>query len=379
MMSVRRSIPILVLALVACEGKEEEVLPPAKLPASRVDLPPGTSLLPFDAARPGKAGPEGLVMAENKKLYAALTNLRDDYAPAGPGLLAEIDPASGETALIDLGADCTNAQGVAARGTKVYATCTADYVNGKLAIFDTSTRQVTRVAVGGGPWAIAVGDDGTVFLGNSGYGPGIDCDADGTTAWDEYLTPGTVDVVSPSGVVTHSAASGQVVACAPSCDARWGGIGDLRVVGGDLYVACLGTDQLARLDPTDMRVKSVLAVGDGPQALAPGLGGKILVANSIAGTLSVVTPATDGSMTVERDKMRLGDVSNDVEVRGNFAYVVSSGFHTVQKIDLATFKTVEVLSTLPRSNPWAIALESDTAAWVTNYQLGALVKIEFRE
>lgn len=86
-----------------------------QIPLSGVDLKPfdgGTSI-----PRPS------WIVAQNGKLYAPLNNLRADYSPGGPGLLAKIDPADNSVSTVDLGEGCLNAGYVAPYGTGLLVSC----------------------------------------------------------------------------------------------------------------------------------------------------------------------------------------------------------------------------------------------------------------
>ena len=65
------------------------------------------------------------VVAHRGQVYVALNNLDpDSYAPAGPGLLAKVDPATDAVRVIDLGADvCLNPQWLASVGERLAVSC----------------------------------------------------------------------------------------------------------------------------------------------------------------------------------------------------------------------------------------------------------------
>jgi hypothetical protein len=64
------------------------------------------------------------LVAHRGMLYAALNNLHpDSYTPAGPGLLARVDPVTGEVSKVPLGADCLNAGWVASDGARLFVSC----------------------------------------------------------------------------------------------------------------------------------------------------------------------------------------------------------------------------------------------------------------
>ena len=88
-----------------------------------VDLS-GVDLKPFDAASsPALARPYALT-AWKGRLYLPLNNLDINYAPAGPGMLLELDPTSRALSTVDLGAVCLNAASVVATAEALFVGCT---------------------------------------------------------------------------------------------------------------------------------------------------------------------------------------------------------------------------------------------------------------
>lgn len=109
-----------------------DISDPANLVAGTpVDLST-VDLKPFDAAVPALARPYAL-LAWKDKLYAPLNNLDVGYAPAGPGMVLELDPATRALSSVDLGTVCLNAAAVAATEDALYVSCT-----GKVT-YDTTT------------------------------------------------------------------------------------------------------------------------------------------------------------------------------------------------------------------------------------------------
>lgn len=81
----------------------------------------GVDLKPFAG---GRSIPRpSWILSRNGKLYVPLNNLRSDYSPGGPGLLARIDPATREVTAIDLGEGCLNAGYVGAAGDRLLVSC----------------------------------------------------------------------------------------------------------------------------------------------------------------------------------------------------------------------------------------------------------------
>ncbi len=73
------------------------------------------------------------VVALGTQVYVPLANLKADYTPAGNGKLAVIDPSANGglgalAGVVDLGAACTDAGGIAAQSGTVYVACTSGSV-----------------------------------------------------------------------------------------------------------------------------------------------------------------------------------------------------------------------------------------------------------
>ncbi|MCL2178512.1 MAG: hypothetical protein FWB81_03745 [Cystobacterineae bacterium] len=62
-------------------------------------------------------------------LYVALSNLADDYRPAGPGAIAKVDPHTLETSVLFLGDECTNVVTLVSNGEVLVASCAGDWSN----------------------------------------------------------------------------------------------------------------------------------------------------------------------------------------------------------------------------------------------------------
>ena len=104
----------------------------------------------------GQPYPTGVAVVGDT-VYVTLNNLDENYAPAGNGRLATYERSSGEKGMIDLGATCTNPGFTAVAGTEIYVACTDSYVDGEVAIVDTTTATVTRrIATGGAPARLAL-------------------------------------------------------------------------------------------------------------------------------------------------------------------------------------------------------------------------------
>ncbi|MCL2012983.1 MAG: hypothetical protein FWG75_09385 [Cystobacterineae bacterium] len=67
------------------------------------------------------------VLHHQGALYVALNNLNAYYMPAGPGLIAKVDPQTLATSLLSLGDTCTNVSSLASNGKLLAASCAGDW------------------------------------------------------------------------------------------------------------------------------------------------------------------------------------------------------------------------------------------------------------
>lgn len=121
------------------------------------------SAIPIEGEIEGLAYPAGVAVAGGR-VYAALNNLDDNFAPAGNGRLWSYDPASDAQEFVDLGPDCKNPGYVATRGETVYLACAGKYGadDGAIAVYDPASEAGVRVIhVGGAPARLSL--DGEVI------------------------------------------------------------------------------------------------------------------------------------------------------------------------------------------------------------------------
>ncbi len=97
--------------------------PEAPSAVTSYPMPQGAALQPLPNGDP-VARPWSIT-AHQGQLFVALSNLNPDtYVPEGNGMLARIDPVSGDVTPIDLGNDvCLNAVSVASDGQRLFVTC----------------------------------------------------------------------------------------------------------------------------------------------------------------------------------------------------------------------------------------------------------------
>lgn len=321
---------LLVLTLAgACAAPE--VPPRATLTARierRIVLPEGAALAPFDAARPGEAGPGALAIAHGS-LYTVLQNL-DRYAPAGPAFLAAYDPATLEQRALTpivLGDDrCLNATSILPTEDGLLVACA-----GRVALPPATTTDgllvelspdgtVRRLAhVGRSPGGLArAGDD--VWLGD-GEGGGL-----------SHVSFATFAVRAGAG------GAGLVQACEAG-STKSGFVADVLAFDGRLFAACFNDDAVIELDPRDgTRVGPPLPTGAGPLRLAR-LGPSIHVLDDLGGTLTVIAPGPPpvsqrAALRLGRDDDEGGNDPQGIAGDATIAGITNSAYGTFVLVDL---------------------------------------------
>ena len=89
----------------------------------------------------------------------------------------------------------------------------------------------------------------------------------------------------------------------------------------------------------------------------------VYIINGLAETLSVFDIE---QQTITNGVLTVGKWPNWIAVRGDRAYVVNSGDHTVQVIALDAMSSVGTIDVGEGANPMQIAFLSDQKAYVTN-------------
>jgi hypothetical protein len=334
----------------------------------RIALPAGADLAPFDTNQPGRARPQTPAFAAGK-VWVPLTNLGSDFKPKGPGHLVAIDPATNTAGQpINLGAACKNAGWVTAQANDIFAVCGGTYGgapdfacqdDGAVVQLDASSGQIVRTAaVGGCPVSAAVHAI-HVWVGDS------------NRTLRMFHRTGTGEVQFGKG------AAAPLEVCP---EAAFTQAGDIFVSADTMYVACSGTNNVVRLDANTAAAQGApAAVGAGPVALSA-IGQKLLVLNGLSDSLSVVDLGDWPSAVAEAEIV--GDTPQDVEARGDFAFVVESAQHTVTMLDPAKpagqTKLAQV-STGNDTNPYGLAMTGDTTAFVTLLLTDEVVRVEFTQ
>jgi hypothetical protein len=352
---MRRILLTFYALLAACGGSQQSAPPLSKIP-----LPKGSALKPYDAANPGTAHPYNMA-AVGSKVYVVLGNLRADYSVGGPGILASVVPSEGVKDVIDLGGSdekqCQNPGAVRADGTKLYVACAGDFSGstGRAVVeVDSTTATVTRtrtLSSDEAPSGIAPAPD-KIWVGLSGSPTVISIDR------------GTFAVTGAGGTQTAI-----TLDCPHTIYAY---VPDLLVVGSDLYALC-SSDRagvIFRLDAATGQVKGDAAVGATPTALAQTPDGRIAVVCTADNTLWIATPGSGGTITAQLAHTYASATSTLQGVRssGRYVFTTASGSNTVQKIDVSVSptKVVAEANTGTGTAPWDVLPLSDDSAVVSD-------------
>jgi hypothetical protein len=367
---MRRILLSFCAVLAACGGSQQSAPPLSKIP-----LPKGSALKPYDPANPGTAHPYNMA-AIGSKVYVALGNLRADYSVGGPGMLTSVVPSEGVKDVIDLGGSdgkqCQNPGAVRADGTKLYVACVGDF-NGTtgraLVEVDSTTATATRtrtLATEQAPNGVAPAAN-KIWLGLAGSPSLISVDRNTFTVADGGGAQSAITLDCPHTIYAY--------------------VPDLLVVGSDLYALC-SSDRagvIFRLDASTGQPKGHATVGATPTALAQTPDGRIAVVCSIDNTLWIATPASDGTITAQLAHTYASGTSTLQGVRSSTRYLftTASASNTVQKIDVSVSpaKVVAEANTGTGTAPWDVIPLSDDTAIVSDSRsddLTGLTAVDFK-
>ena len=344
---MKQIIPILAL-LAACGGK------PRAPSFSSVPMPAGSALEPFDPSKPSLARPSAMALF-NGKAYIALGNYDAGFTPRGPGLLAVLDPDSGNLSTIDLGGasgkQCLQPGWVRESGGKLYVACSGAFSPGSgeaIVEVDPVTAKVTRAVQ---PPTVPSGlafTSSRIWFGDAFSGAVFAVDRATFT-----VVAGPLQIPCPS-VGTYQTTN------------------DVILVQGDLYATCSNGDAgiLSRLDAATGAVKmqadaGPIAVeftetGDGRIAIVSGADNRLRLVTIGPSALSVAEAYTFGAKT---------STIQDVHARDQFLFTAASGSNTVQKLDLTKSGPQMLVGEANVGDgavPWNIVPLDDDHALVTN-------------
>jgi len=217
--------------------------------AANLVMPKNSDLLPFEPQSPGHARPQGVVVVDNTA-YITLSNLGDDWMPAGPGLVVVVDIASWTMdKIIELSK--TNPATIyrpASGANKLYVTCSGAFDGtGIVEVIDSSSKTIINtIEIGGAPGRMWIDNEDNAWVGDQ---------LDGQ-------------------VLRFNVSSGQVGDAIMLCPSDYNAgiydyISDVATDGkGTVFAACFATDQVCMFSASGDGSDAIcLEVGDGPVAL----------------------------------------------------------------------------------------------------------------
>jgi len=353
---------IAAIAIAACAAPPTQPEPFARrlLVAARRTLPAGAELLPDDAAKPGEAKPQAVVVAGGN-LWIFLTNLArltgGGYAPASPSYAVVLDPATLDTkALVRLERDgkrCLNAGYAKAAGDRILVACAADFAGaGALAEISIADRTVLRVTpVEGAPGSLLASGP-VVWMGDLAGGKLIG------------IEPETGTIRTPVEVCPLGAAPFEMV-------------GDVALAQGRAFAACFGRDQVVEFDvATGQPLGPRLDVGDGPIAFARATD-SLWVLDNLGSTLSRVRPGPPAAALAA--VLALGQTPTGVDAHGTLLAIANSTDGTVTLLDATGPAKLDSADLKHPGDgtpyPWGVAFGED-AVFVALNGPGEVVRVE---
>jgi hypothetical protein len=343
-----KRIAAVVLFLAACGGK-----PKAPVSITSVPMPAGAALKPFDPAQPGLARPSAMTVY-NGRAYIALGNYDATYTVRGPGMLAVLDPATGNLSTIDLGGasgkQCLQPSWVRESGGKLYVACSGNYSPGSgeaLVEVDPAGAKVTRVL------QPPVVPSGIAFT--------------PSRIWFGDAFSGAVYAVDRG---TFSLVAGPLQIPCPQTGS-YQTTNDVILVQGDLYAACSNGDGgiLSRLDASTGAVKMQVDAGPIAVEYTETGDGRIAIVSGGDSRLRLVTIGATALTVEEAYTFVRTSAIQDVHAHGQFLFTAASGSNTVQKLDLTKTGSQMLVGEAnvgDNASPWNIVPLDDDQALVTN-------------
>jgi hypothetical protein len=242
------------MLLVTCFLSNEllRVDPEADLAASpvldRTPMPAGADLKPFDPQIQSHARPQGVAVVGHKA-YVTLSNLGDDWSPAGPGMVVVVDVAAWtQDKIIELSkTNPATAYNPFSKNDLIYVPCSGNYDGtGVVEVLDTTSDSIVRtVETGGAPGRMWVDENDIAWVGDQLDGQVLKFDAETYQGLDSVM-------LCPADYENEI----------------YDFISDVATDGrGNVYAACFATDAVHIFPAEGGSKPEVVEVGDGPQAL----------------------------------------------------------------------------------------------------------------
>jgi len=165
-------------------------------------------------------------------------------------------------------------------------------------------------------------------------------------------------------------------ACGNACPDGTSCLGGVCALG-DLYASCATEGSVVPLIKASNTIVSPRATGiDSPQALALLGDSYVLAAGGLDNVLYVFDRATMGKV----GEITVATVPNQILVRGQRAYVISSGENLVHVIDLtdpAAPKTADQVALGAGVNPMGGAFDESGTLWISSWLSSRLHSVDF--
>lgn len=176
--------------------------------------------------------------------------------------------------------------------------------------------------------------------------------------------------------------------CGNACDSNQaceaGGCVEIPCEGEDceeaaaaVFAACFQAGTVTSFDTETLTAGTKKATGiDGPQAMAILDDEHFLVAGGMDVTLYVFHRETMAKVGTTA----LGAWPENVVVRNQKAYIINSGFNTVQVVDLsnpAAPRSTDEVNTGEGTNPMMGAFDSNQTFWISLYETAQLIPVDF--
>jgi hypothetical protein len=220
------------------------------LEPERMELPTGADLLPFDSQNEGYARPQGVVVVGHYA-YLTLSNLDQNWQPAGPGLVLKVDLAAWTKDKI-ISLSKTNPYTILRSSYNpehLLISCAGEYPylgTGVIDVLDISSNSIEKsISIGGAPGKIWTDKEGIAWIGDQMDGRLLRFDTKSDEILDSIMLCPADEDNQVYDFVSDVASDGQ----------------------GRVFASCFATDQVHTFLKSQPESKDIIDVGDGPIAL----------------------------------------------------------------------------------------------------------------
>jgi len=255
----------------------------------------------------------------------------------------------------------------------------------EIVVLDSRTsRQVRRVPIGGGGTSVAAGFN-SVWAVKSSTGKLLRISAKTGRRLDSrslVVDGEAISVVTGQGAIwvgvrnqgNDGSAPETVVRIDPSTLAQEpisvpGGVQDLAVGAGAVWVTNRFRDSVVRIDAANVARQKEIPVGRGPNGIAVGLGA-VWVAAAADDAITRINPGS-----LQRRTIRLGESPTRVTVGGGSVWVTARESNRLIRIDPARRRVRERIMT--GSRPFALDVIEGRSVWLTLLNESAVQRVRF--